>query len=154
MNKDTLIDALLGKLESDLRRLKGANRQAVEGATDSESKAETKWDTGGLEASYLARGYARQFEETAARLQQLRNFQPESFSDRPIDRGALVECDFSGERAHVFLFDWGGLEVNLDGLEVMVISTDAPLGQALRNRREGQSFAIPGGMNGKILRVE
>ena len=41
-----------------------------EEATDEQSKAENKYDTRGLEASYLARGQSRQARETEAALEQ------------------------------------------------------------------------------------
>ena len=154
MDKAALVAAAIADVEATLRRQRGANRQASEGATDSESRAESKWDTGGLEASYLARGYARQFEESAGRLQQLRNYRPVSFSDRPISQGALVQCDTGGQPFWIFLLDCGGLELNFEGREVTFISQYSPLGQALQNKREGDAFSVPGGISGTIRSVE
>jgi len=154
MDKAALVEAAIAEMKRSLERQKGANRQASEGATDSESRAETKWDTGGLEASYLARGYARQYAELAGRLELLCNYLPESFADRPIARGALIECDLGGEPSWIFLLDCGGLELRFDGQEVTFISQDSPLGLALYNKREGQAFSIPGGISGTIRSVE
>ncbi|MEC7200257.1 MAG: transcription elongation factor GreAB, partial [Verrucomicrobiota bacterium] len=61
MDKILVWHQLKEAMEALLRRHQQANRQASAGATDEQSRAETKWDTSGLEASYLARGHARQF---------------------------------------------------------------------------------------------
>lgn len=73
MNKPLVLNAVISRLQGNLELLKAANMQAKENATDSESRAETKWDTGGLEASYLARGYARRFEDWSSNLKSSGN---------------------------------------------------------------------------------
>ena len=89
MNKPMILKALLAELEEELRRLMAANEQASAGATDSEARAETKWDTCGLESSYLARGHAQQFQALVADVENLRAFAAPDFSGRPIGVGRL-----------------------------------------------------------------
>ena len=60
LDKTQIITGLLEVMESNLRRQFNANKNASDGAINAESRAETKWDTCGLEASYLARGHALQ----------------------------------------------------------------------------------------------
>ena len=79
MHKTLVLHQLKEAMEALLRRHQQANRQASAGATDEQSRAETKWDTGGLEASYLARGHARQFTALAMQLDELRAMEPRSF---------------------------------------------------------------------------
>ena len=155
MEKSGIVRALLEKLEQELRRHQQANEKAVAGATDSESRAESKWDTGGLEASYLARGHAKQFALLSTQVQRLRGFVPSTFSNRPIGMGALVECEANGYAFQVLLLDCGGgIELSVDGIEVTVVTPESPLGAALLNKREGQQYAVPGGVSGTIRRVE
>ncbi|QHI69628.1 GreA/GreB family elongation factor [Tichowtungia aerotolerans] len=154
MNKTTILEALLEKLEEDLRRLQAANADASAGATHSEARAETKWDTCGLEASYLARGHAQQFKALAADVYELRALKLLSFAGKSVDAGALVEVE---QAKDVFLFFLlpcgGGTELMVEGREVTVITPESPVGAALIGKREGDSYSFRAGLTGKILKV-
>src|SRR5690606_19098632 len=60
MNKHAVIEAVLAELMNQLELVRGASREAAEYATHEESRADSKWDTQGLEASYLAAGQGAQ----------------------------------------------------------------------------------------------
>lgn len=155
MNKKLILKALIAELEEDLRRQLAANEAAMAGATDSEARAETKWDTCGLESSYLARGHAKQFEVLAAAVQALRKFVPPHFSDCPIGVGALVEVDLGGGSLLFFLAQCGGgIELMIDGVEITVITPESPVGSALLDKQVGADFSFRAGSSGKVLRVE
>jgi len=154
MKKITILQALLAKLENDLRRLQAANQDAAAGATHGESRAETKWDTCGLEASYLARGHAQQFKALAADVCELRAFTPPVYVGKPIGSGALIEVEQFGENMLFFLLPFGGgVEVMVDGREVTVITPESPVGAALLDKKEGDEYSFRAGMVGKILSV-
>ena len=63
MNKQTVHQLILDKLKIDLDIAERAAQTAYETATHEENIAENKYDTLGLEASYLAAGQARRVEE-------------------------------------------------------------------------------------------
>jgi hypothetical protein len=154
MKKTTINQILLTELENDLRRLQAANKDASAGATSSEARAETKWDTCGLEASYLARGHAQQFKALAADVHELRSFTPPSFKDWPIDVGALVEVEQSGETMLFYLLPCGGgTELAVEGRDVTVITPESPVGAALLGKRSGDSYSFRAGLTGNILTV-
>ena len=96
MNKTLIIQTLRATLQNELQRHFAANKRASAGATDSESRAETKWDTCGLEASYLARGHAQQFNQLSSDIQKLQGIIVSDYSNRPMGTGALVEVDIDG----------------------------------------------------------
>lgn len=155
MDKKKIVKALLAELQEELRRQLAAQTTAAEGATHAEARAETKWDTCGLEQSYLARGHARQFEVLAKQVEALRAFVPPDFTGRPIGVGALAEAETGGERLLFLLMDCGGgIELSVDGREVTVITPASPVGAALAGRREGDSYSFRAGSAGKILHVE
>jgi transcription elongation GreA/GreB family factor len=155
MNKTTILKAVLGELEEELRRQLAANEQASKGATHSESRAETKWDTCGLESSYLARGHARQFQALAADVQELRSFSVPDYSGKPIGVGALVEVDMGGEAMLFFLLRCGGgVELTVNGHEVTVITPESPVGAALLDKQQGDAFSFRAGSTGTIRNVE
>lgn len=154
MNKTTINQALLSELENDLRRLQAANKDASAGATSSEARAETKWDTCGLEASYLARGHAQQFKALAANVHELRSFIPPSFKKSPVDVGALVEVEQDGETMLFYLLPCGGgVELIVDGREVTVITPESPVGAALLGKCPGDTYSFRTGSTGKVLSV-
>lgn len=150
-----ILKALLAELEEDLRRQLAANEQASAGATDSEARAETKWDTCGLEASYLARGHAQQFQALAADVHNLRSFVAPDYTNRPIGPGALVEVDAEGESLLFFLLHCGGgVELDIEGSEVTIITPESPVGAAIVDKAQGDTFSFRAGTSWKVLRVE
>ena len=154
MNKPMILKALLVELEEELHRLQAANERASAGATHSEAKAETKWDTCGLEASYLARGHAEQFKTLAAEVHNLRGFVAPDYSGRSIGVGALVEVEMNGEAMLFFLLHCGGgIDLSAEGREVTVITPESPVGAALLDKQSGDSFSFRVGSSGKILSV-
>src|SRR5687768_8190463 len=108
-----------------------AARAAHAEATHEQSKAEDKYDTRGLEASYLARGQSRQAGEIEQAIAQfealpLRDFAPND----AIDVGAVVELQGKREKSFYFLGPrGGGTEVQHEGKEIVVITPQSPLGQ-------------------------
>ncbi len=154
MKKTTILQELLRELENDLHRLQAANEEASAGAKHSEARAETKWDTCGLEASYLARGHAQQFKALAAHVHELRAFVAPSFKDTPIDVGALVEVEQDGEKMLFFLLPFGGgVELNIEDREVTVITPESPIGATLIDKKEGDGYSFRAGMTGNVLSV-
>lgn len=154
IDKAVLLKAVVEKLEEEVRRHVAANEQASSGATHSEARAETKWDTCGLELSYLARGHAQQVEALVQAIELLRAFVPPDFSGQPIGIGALVEVQMNGAELLFFLLGCGGgHEVEVEGRECTVVTPESPVGAALINVREGDTFSFRAGSEGLVLRV-
>ena len=94
MNKRKVIDRIREELRAQFELVKRAADTAREDATDEESRARSKYETQGLEASYLAAGQAERAEEIAASMETLNAapFTPYEELD-PVGEGALVEVD-------------------------------------------------------------
>lgn len=152
MNKKELVslvvEALREEFESSLRSSK--NTRAA--GNDNESKAEGKYDTRSTEENYLADGLARQARaaaEAADAVEKmvLRDFGPTD----PIDLGALMKLSFPGETLWFFLAPaGGGIEVNVDGEAITIITPESPLGAQLIGLLAGKSTQSP---KAKILEV-
>lgn len=155
MDKKKVLATVLAKLEEELRvQLKG-QASAAEGATHAEARAETKWDTCGLEQSYLARGLARQFEALAKQVEELRIFVPSDFSGQPVGVGALVETEMDGQRMLFMLLNCGGgFELTVDGDAITVITPESPVGAALLDKVEGVAYSFRAGKEGRIVKVQ
>ncbi len=143
--KTTLLAAIRSELRSRLDVLARAAHDAHAAATDPGSKAEGKYDTRSLEASYLATGQARQVEELAAALRVFEPLQPPDFDiGDAVDAGALVEVDLAGESSWFLLAPAaGGLVVKANGIEVTLVSPGSPLYQNLIGLRIGESCGNP-----------
>jgi hypothetical protein len=154
MNKTIILKSLIEELEKELRRLLAANESASAGATHAEAKAETKWDTCGLEASYLARGHADQFKTLAADVHNLRGFSAPDYTGRPIGVGALVEVEMEGPAMLFFLLHCGGgIDLMIENREVTIITPESPVGAALLDQKQNDSFSFRAGSSGKIRSV-
>jgi hypothetical protein len=143
--KDRLLDAIRAELRARFDRLTRAAKDAHAAATDPGSKAESKYDTRSLEASYLAAGQARQLEDLARDVSLFDTVNLPAFGiDEPIDAGALVEADLHGESTWFLLAPAaGGLEIVHDGLEITLLTPESALYQKLLGLRTGDRLDDP-----------
>ena len=113
MNKAALVKKIVAHLTGKMSLHVGAARSAHAEATHEQSRADDKYDTRGLEASYLARGQAMQFAETEQALAQFHTMTVRKFPpDDPADLGALVEVESGDERTIYFIGPGaGGTEI-------------------------------------------
>ena len=73
---------------------------------------------------------------------------------RPIGVGALAEVEMGGEAMLFFLLHCGGgIDLTLEGREVTVITPESPVGTALLDKKQAESFSFRAGSTGKILSV-
>lgn len=145
MNKSDVLQLIIGKLEADLRIAQGAALTAYETATHEENIAENKYDTLGLEASYLAAGQARRVEEIGQSLAQYRRWPLKPFDEsRGIQTGDLITLESAQGAAQSFFLgpDAAGLKIHAHGTLVTVITTRAPLGQNLLGKFEGDVVEV------------
>ena len=145
MNKSQLLQQVIARLEEDLLQAQQAAQSAYETATHEENIAENKYDTLGLEASYLATGQARRaaaIRQTLANWKQLvlRAFDPQL----GIQLGALIELsDDEDRRQCLFLGpDGASMKLQQDGQAVQVIGPQAPLGQLLLGKAVGDEVSL------------
>ncbi len=159
MNKRALIKKIVAKLTEELQVYFRAAQFSRAEATHESSKAESKYDTRGLEASYLARGpvqtsrraRSRHHRIRKAARQNVRRERPpliwaRSWNWRPDGESTFY---FLGPRA-------GGTEILHDKKEILVITPQSPLGEQLMGKKSGdQPQLLLGGRKqaAKILKV-
>lgn len=156
MDKSEFYKQLIETLRNELKLALGASRDAAAYATNEESKADSQWDTQGLEASYLAAGQAGQARKWAEMIESLQSGSEELL--RPKEKivlGALFSCAFgSGEEWFFFARAAGGQVVRFQGEAVTVISRDSPLAPRLLGLAPGDCFRLPNGELAQVLTVE
>lgn len=157
MNKEALIAKIVARLVEELEALFRAAQAAHAESTHEQSKAENKYDTRALEASYLAHGQARQAAETEAAIAAFESMEVRRFGPAdPIGVGAVVELEQAGKSTFYFIgFKAGGMEVEHEikpaaVQEILVITPQSPLGQQLHGRKQGDFIQLS--LGGKAAR--
>ena len=145
MNKQQVLQRIIERLEIDMDVAIRAAQTAYETATHEENIAENKYDTLGLEASYLAAGQARRVEEIRQSLTLYKTLVLKPFDEaRGIQPGDLIVLEsVSGVEQHLFLGpDAAGLKITVDETLITVITAKAPLGQNLLGKFDGDGVEI------------
>lgn len=145
MNKTLIYRQILKELENVFQGARDAAQRAYDTATDEENEAENKYDTLGLEASYLAHGQSRRVAECEADLIAFKKLNAHQFTqDRPVSTGALV-CieDEQGFERYILLSPVaGGLKIEYNGKTITLITPSAPIGKALSARMVGDDIMV------------
>jgi transcription elongation GreA/GreB family factor len=159
MNKRAIIKKIVARLTDELEVYFRAAQFSRAEATHESSKAESKYDTRGLEASYLARGQSKQAAELEAAITEFQKLPVKTFGvGEAIDLGALVELEHGNENTIYFIGPRaGGTEVVHDKKEILVITPQSPLGEQLLGKKSGDQPQLTFGgtkQAAKILKVE
>lgn len=155
VSKQAILDLIIGALEAELETLTRAAKESFAAATDPDSKAENKYDTRTLEASYVARGQAQRVEEVQQSLHSFRALVGRLMaSEGKIAVGSLIKVATPGGEACYFMGpSAGGTEVQHEGTEVMVITPSSPLGQKLVDQASGARIELRPGWTAEVLTV-
>jgi len=155
MEKSAVLTAILSRLEVELEALTQGARASYAAATDPDSKAENKYDTRTLEASYVARGQAQRVEELRQALHDFGQLKPQaSLISETVRLGSWVTLKTGASQDEYFMGPAeGGLEVQMDGQEIMVITPASPLGARLMGKLTGDAIALPSGQKASIHRL-
>jgi cell division protein FtsL len=142
-----IIEAQLAILVSNATQ---AAMQAHETATHEENKAENKYDTLGLEASYLAEGQAKRVAQLESDLLSFKRLQIKYYKeDMAIGLGAVVCLRTEiNTKKYVFISPVaGGVSFHFQDLEMILITETSPLGKAIKNKYLGDEIMIKQAFN-------
>jgi transcription elongation GreA/GreB family factor len=144
VRKRKLINAVIERLKADLGLYHRAAVAARAEATHEQSKAENKYDTRGLEASYLARGQSRQVAEIEQAIEKFEKMPAREFAPgEPIDTGAVVELTSGREKNLYFIGPRaGGTEIIFEKREILVITPESPLGAQLLGKKQAENHRL------------
>lgn len=148
MNKENLRSQIITRLEADHALLLQAAKSAHAAATHEENIPDNRYETLGLEASYIAQGQANRAQEILQAVTVFRGLNLLVFSDEsPIRLTALVQLeDGEGRSRMVFLGPAaGGLRLDFEGAEIMVITPASPLGRELIGKQCGDLIELESG---------
>ena len=142
--KKLLLDELIKRSKIELAELEEAAKSNRDFATDQEFKAESKYDTRALEASYLASAESKRVEELRLEIQILEEVDLESSRKLgEVSIGALVELLYQDQKRFYFLIPTaGGTLLKVQEEAVLVVSVFSPIGDALLGLKAGDSFEV------------
>lgn len=142
--KEALLKELITRAKVELLKLEEAALAQKNFATDQEFKAESKYDTRALEASYLASAEAKRVEELRLEIQILEEVDVNASKKLgEISIGALAELLHKGQNRKYFLIPTaGGTLLNVEGEAVLVVSVFSPIGDAMMGLKVGEHFEI------------
>ncbi len=145
MNKEAILLHIIHQLSASLAIIYNAARTAHAAAIHEENIPDNKYDTLGLEASYIAQAQANRAQEIKAELAAYKNLSLRSFDeDAPIRLTALVTLEGEdGSLKKVFVGpSAGGLKVDDGQGGIVIITPDSPLGRALIGKTLGETVPI------------
>ena len=145
IDKATIVRLILEKLNANLSIVSNAAKAAHEAATDEENIADNKYGTLSLEASYIAQGQANRAEDIRFAIDAYRNLSIQQFdADSVIGVTALVilEAEDGSPMTVFFGPQAGGLQVEANGREVVIITPSSPLGAGLWGKALGDTVEL------------
>ena len=153
MTKKAIHQRFIHQLAAELESITASARTSIATATSEEHRAESKYDTFKLESSYLARGMARRVEELSSALDSLQMLPLKEL--HAVQLGALVRLKAGEGQTRVLLFGSaaGGETITVDGDEIMIVTSRAPLGQAVLGKTAGDTFKIKIGPDTRTFTV-
>jgi len=155
IDKALIIEQLIVALTNQLDIAAESAKAAYQGATDSESKAENKYDTRGLEASYLAHGQSRRIQELGQAINQYKQLQQQLEAQKnsnssllcPLQIATNCLVSLSNEDdtiKHNFYIGHygGGIRLLCDAVEIKVITPSAPIAQQLMGKEIDDEISL------------
>ncbi|NWF36061.1 transcription elongation factor GreAB [Mariprofundus sp. KV] len=153
IDKSEILSLIMEQLRLDLTSLEQAVAIARDTATHSDCLGSSKYETMGLEASYLAQGQGRRLLEIERALEYFRRLSLAGPSPVALLSSLVLLDDEQGNRQLLWLAaEAGGLKVQYRDTMVTVITPRSPLGKVLTGRSVGDEFEI--NIAGKVRSYE
>lgn len=155
MTKKEIVQVFTRQLEEEIAALTAAAQATYDEATHEESKPENKYDTRGLEASYLAGAQAKRVVEIREILGLFKNLNFKDFTPTdPVGATALVEVTIDGKRNTLLLLPkGGGFSLRSEGQNIQIISLTSFLGEAIVGLRAGDEAEYEIGPRSHICKI-
>lgn len=152
-DKQEFYDVLIASMEERLELLLKSAEAAKGGATHGDAVAKSKYDTHGLELSYLAGSQFARAEALSGEILQLKKSEKKLYQEGvPIVEGALVELQSAASRVVLFLSVIGaGSDLSWRGAKVSVISPSSPMGVEIIGLDVGDEFTLQQGREFEIV---
>ena len=146
--KSQLLKLVIENVESRLKALIQSALDAHDAATSPESKAENKYDTRGLEASYLAGAQSKRAKELEESLFYLNKINTQNLSKKSkVELYSVVNLvDDDGVEKNLFILPvQGGVNILLESKNYSVLTLSSPLGKSIYQKILGDEIFFKSG---------
>jgi transcription elongation GreA/GreB family factor len=141
--KQKIVNELRTRFITELEKIEAAASTAKDLATDSELKAEDRFDTRATEAGYLAGAQQRRVEELKGELELIDHIDLSLSNKKMVSIGSLVTLKTSDITKDYFLAPTsGGVLLNIDQRVILVVSTFSPIGKEVISLSKGDRFTV------------
>lgn len=143
MDKDLILVHVIEVLSSKFTALVESAMEARDAATNEESKSENKYDTRGLEASYLAGAQAERAALLKKDIALLKKIVVKNFkSSEAVAIHAMVEVqnEFDEISRYFLLPKGGGTKIRSNSESVTVITLESPIAKKLIGKFVDDNF--------------
>lgn len=144
-DKIHLIDIIVEKMQNELIAIENSAKNAHSGATHEDAIAKSKYDTHGLELSYLAGSQYERAQHLHGELIKMKALKKELKVDNDsIKVGSIIEVISENDNHELyFLSPYGaGYILEWNGHKVKMVSTESPLGIELHESFVGDEIEL------------
>jgi len=144
INKHEVLSLIISKLEADISISEQAVQMARDTATHKDCLGSSKYETMGLEASYLAQGQGTRLLELERSLAHFKQLKLNTPTTAYIQLSSLftLENEDGKQQTLWMAADAGGLIIMHQEQAITVITPKSPLGKALLGKAEGEDFEL------------
>jgi transcription elongation GreA/GreB family factor len=157
MTKREIHQRFVDQIAEELAVISDAAKKELATATNDEHQAKSKYETFSLESSYLARGQAKRVAELSDALERFQMLQLKDLDESsPIQLGALIRLEDAdgGRRTLFFGPAAGGEKISVDGEEIIIVTSQSPIGRAVLGKTVGDTISIKLGRDVQTLTVK
>lgn len=144
MDKHLIVQKLIHLVEQELKGVEEAFSSTNSLATEGDVKQESKYDTRGIEAGYLAGAQKKRVEELKFDLHKLEEFKHLEFKpSSEVILGSLVTVDLGQLKRLYFVSpSFGGVQIQMNEELIYVITVASPMGEAMMGLSQGDEFEL------------
>ncbi|MCL4404162.1 GreA/GreB family elongation factor [Patescibacteria group bacterium] len=155
-NKTDLIEKVIESLERDKASAEAGLASAREGAKEAPSAMESHSDTTRSQMQHLAENLEKDIQEKESGIMALGDFKTSVGPAKgDVSVGSVVSITDEAERRFIYFIlpAGGGTKVETDGASITVLSSTAPLAQALIGKRAGETVSFSAGAKVRMLKI-
>jgi len=145
VNKIYLVEHLIAAMRAEISELRRSFEQARETTVTAPCRMQSRFDTKGVEAAWVADGLARALKEKDRQIAELERFRPDNGNGK-VAIGSVVEllhAEGGGREIYFIVPAGGGREIESCRLVIKTVTSTAPLGNAMIGKKDGEEVVIP-----------
>jgi hypothetical protein len=152
IDKTALLQEIIQKLETEIQALRGSFKEAKLTSIEAPGRMQSRYDTMGVEAAWVADGLAKSIEEKVEGTYRLKNINLPDSPER-VSLGCVVGIGPDGgdiENVYFILPACGGMIITIPNsdLTVQTVMLQAPVARALIGKSIDDEVAVRKGRGG------